>query len=239
MTTNATTTTNNYEHLTPALTELFVALWQTSKSLRLDWIRSIRAKLALNAKKYPVELCKGQAGKYTEYSHVTGITTTNQSTRDFHQTDDGDNTSNNNHNDPLGLSIVGFAEDHLESLADEINDFSEARLWTKYHKPRNLILALLGEAGELAEILQYEGDDWDDNNEDENDNQSEPPRPHLIDRLHATDKQKTLDNLSQELADVSIYAMRLATVCGVVGALRDSLVSSGEDDFPDPLGMVE
>jgi len=62
------------------LKELFLGLWLTSQSLRLNWIYSIRSKMELNAKKYPVEHCKGSSQKYTEYSHLTGITKTeNQS----------------------------------------------------------------------------------------------------------------------------------------------------------------
>lgn len=44
--------------LTQALAELFASLWLTAKALRLDWVKSIRSKMALNAKKYPVEHCK-------------------------------------------------------------------------------------------------------------------------------------------------------------------------------------
>ncbi len=44
--------------LTQTLAELFVSLWLTAKALRLDWVKSIRSKMALNAKKYPVEHCK-------------------------------------------------------------------------------------------------------------------------------------------------------------------------------------
>jgi hypothetical protein len=46
------------ELLTEALAELFASLWLTAKALRLDWVKSIRSKMALNAKKYPVEHCK-------------------------------------------------------------------------------------------------------------------------------------------------------------------------------------
>ena len=46
------------EPLTEALVELFASLWLTAKALRLDWVKSIRSKMALNAKKYPAEHCK-------------------------------------------------------------------------------------------------------------------------------------------------------------------------------------
>ena len=260
-----------------ALSELFASLCLTSQSLRLNWARSIRAKMALNAKKYPVEHCKvcvcacvlvcsffclflpyplflvclagrsknrlfsfslpietilfylfqrsslqGKAGKYTKYSHLTGITTTNQSTMDYKDDNDSDNDKNNNaietsknsnsNNDNGTISLEDFAHQHLKSLSDDIRVFAEARLWAKYHKPRNLILALMGEVGELAELLQWDGDDTFHSNNNDN---CEP---------------NTLDKLSQELADVSIYAIRLATVCNVVDGLRESLVLKSEQD---------
>ena len=49
-----------------------------------------------------------------------------------------------------------------------------------------------------------------------------------MDRLEASDPKK-LDELSQELADVSIYAIRLATVCNVVEGLQESLLSRQQD----------
>ena len=33
------------------------------------------------------------------------------------------------------------------------NKFAADRNWDQYHSPRNLLLALVGEVGELAEIL--------------------------------------------------------------------------------------
>jgi NTP pyrophosphatase (non-canonical NTP hydrolase) len=55
---------------------------------------------------------------------------------------------------------------------------------------------LLGEVGELAELVQWKGDDEDPSFD-----------------------TKELDKLSQELADVSIYLLRLATVRDVVTPL--------------------
>jgi len=216
---NDDTENDSSEALTEALAELFASLWLTAKALRLDWVRSIRSKMALNAKKYPVEHCKGKAGKYTKYSHLTGITSTNQSTMGYR-----DETDDDAHPyDAMDLSLAGFAEQHLSVLADDVRIFAEERLWARYHKPRNLVLALLGEAGELAELLQWERDDWDDEPESNTDPSNSEPRLLLVDRLHSCEPEK-LDELSQELADVTIYALRLATVCGLVDDLRESLV---------------
>eukprot|EP00536_Pseudo-nitzschia_multiseries_P005524 jgi/Psemu1/285834/fgenesh1_pg.104_\ len=218
------------ERLTSALSDLMADLCAAASSLplELNWVRSIRAKMALNARKYPVEHCKGKAGKYTKYSHLTGVTTDNQSTADFGKNNDnGDNNSNDTTDGGGGggavvvqsvsvsVSLDDFAHHHLVELSHDIGVFAEERLWAKYHTPRNLILALLGEAGELAELLQWNGDG---DNSDNSDNNKSNTTNTLA--LEAT----TLDKLSQELADVSIYAIRLATVCGVVDDLKQSLV---------------
>jgi len=66
------------------------------------------------------------------------------------------------------------------------------REWVQYHTPRNLLLALTGELGELAELFQWKGDGDD-----------------------AGVSVKEHDKVSQELADVTIYLCRLADVCGI------------------------
>ena len=75
-----------------------------------------------------------------------------------------------------------------------MRQFSEERDWTRFHDPKSLTLALVGEVGELAELLQWlpasEVDDV----------VREP-------RLH--------DRLGEELADVLLYLVRLADVLGV------------------------
>jgi NTP pyrophosphatase (non-canonical NTP hydrolase) len=201
-----------------ALTELFISLWLTSQSLKLNWIYSIRSKMKLNAKKYPVEHCKGKAGKYTQYSHLTGITTTNQSTvPDAPDASNNTNTSLENINHNKVITLDEFINDHLELLCCDITVFAEEREWIKYHKPRNLIMAMLGEVGELSELLQYDGDD----EYDENDNDTNELL--LIDRLQLDENSKKKDKLSQELADVTIYALRLVTVCNVIQPLKESL----------------
>lgn len=37
-------------------------------------------------------------------------------------------------------------------LAEELEQFAEARNWAQFHSPKNLAMALAGETGELAEI---------------------------------------------------------------------------------------
>lgn len=103
--------------------------------------------------------------------------------------------------------------DALPQLAHTIRVFSEAREWSKFHTPRNIILALLGEVGELAELLQWKSDDCHED-DDKNSGNS------FLQKLTT----KELDKLSQELADVSIYLLRLATVTDVVPTLADAMI---------------
>ncbi|CAJ1937940.1 unnamed protein product [Cylindrotheca closterium] len=181
------------EELAACMSELLQALLETAKSLNLDLIRSIHNKMALNAKKYPVELCKGKAGKYTQYSNQTGITKDNQSTEDH--VDDATPHS------PLSFREMAEA---LPLLTEEIADFASARHWDQYHTPRNLVLAMLGEVGELAELVQWMGDD---------------------DSAFVEVDSKKLDKLSQELADVSIYLLRIVTECQLVSEVSQGLLS--------------
>ncbi|CAA7023712.1 unnamed protein product [Microthlaspi erraticum] len=82
----------------------------------------------------------------------------------------------------------------LETLSKKMDDFAKARDWEKYHSPRNLLLAMVGEVGELSEIFQWKGEvarglpDW---------------------------KEEEKVHLGEELSDVLLYLVRLSHVCGV------------------------
>eukprot|EP00592_Proboscia_alata_P010903 CAMPEP_0194364018 /NCGR_PEP_ID=MMETSP0174-20130528/11909_1 /TAXON_ID=216777 /ORGANISM="Proboscia alata, Strain PI-D3" /LENGTH=251 /DNA_ID=CAMNT_0039137805 /DNA_START=249 /DNA_END=1000 /DNA_ORIENTATION=- len=194
-----------------AMTELMMSLWETSVSLDINLVVAVREKLELNKRKYPVHLCKGKAGKYTEYSKETGVTKSNQSTvgvagvSETISNSDGTiaNPTNNPNNKPITKEAL-LAE--IPILAEDIRAFATEREWAKYHTPRNLILALLGEVGELAELVQWKGDDRDGVTDT---NAGEPTVP--FDSLEMV-------QLSQELADVFTYLLRLATVCDLISA---------------------
>ncbi|KAH7307574.1 hypothetical protein KP509_22G066100 [Ceratopteris richardii] len=82
----------------------------------------------------------------------------------------------------------------LADLTRMLADFANDREWENYHTPRNLLLALVSEVGELSEIFQWKG---------------EVPRG-LTD-WNADEKE----HLGEELADVLLYLVRLADVCNV------------------------
>jgi NTP pyrophosphatase (non-canonical NTP hydrolase) len=85
-------------------------------------------------------------------------------------------------------------DDSLGALTREIRAFSAARDWDQFHQPRNLVLALVGEAGELAAELQW------------------IPDAEVEAHLGGGGGRAAFED---ELADVVIYALRLADVTGV------------------------
>ncbi|XP_011084149.1 dCTP pyrophosphatase 1-like [Sesamum indicum] len=82
----------------------------------------------------------------------------------------------------------------LDDLKEKMANFAEERDWDQFHSPRNLLLALVGEVGELSEIFQWKG---------------EVPRG-----LPDWQEQEKL-HLGEELSDVLLYLIRLSDVCGI------------------------
>ena len=81
----------------------------------------------------------------------------------------------------------------LNFLKEKLRNFAEERDWNQYHTPRNLLLALVGEVGELSEIFQWKGEvkDTKDWNEKE--------------KIH----------LGEEISDILLYLIRLADKCDI------------------------
>lgn len=84
--------------------------------------------------------------------------------------------------------------DVLSSLIKEIRDFADERDWHKFHTPKNLSMALAGEAGELLAEFQWL-----------------TPEESLKESL--SDEQRKAIEL--EIADVQIYLLRLVDVLGI------------------------
>jgi dCTP diphosphatase len=96
--------------------------------------------------------------------------------------------------DGSAVRQTNFGDLKLEDVRKMMHEFSDERDWHQYHTPRNLMLALTGEVGELAEVFQWKGE-------------VEPYLPEF------TDDEKR--HLGEELADVQLYLVRLADRCGV------------------------
>ncbi|XP_068666258.1 uncharacterized protein [Aristolochia californica] len=82
----------------------------------------------------------------------------------------------------------------LEDLKKKMAEFARERDWDQFHSPRNLLLALVGEVGELSEIFQWKGEvpkglpDW---------------------------KEEEKEHLGEELSDVLLYLVRMSDICGI------------------------
>jgi dCTP diphosphatase len=85
---------------------------------------------------------------------------------------------------------ASFLDHAVPAISLRAQRFATARDWLPYHTPRNILLALMGELGELAELLQFRGD--------------------LGKATLSTAVE--MKKISQELADVTIYLLRLADV---------------------------
>ena len=84
--------------------------------------------------------------------------------------------------------------DIIQELTDEIRAFADVRDWQKFHTPKNLAMAIAGEAGELASEFQW-------------------LTPEESTEHSLTDEQRKAIEL--EIADVQIYLLRLADVLNV------------------------
>ncbi|MEZ5158471.1 MAG: nucleotide pyrophosphohydrolase [Candidatus Nanopelagicales bacterium] len=80
----------------------------------------------------------------------------------------------------------------LAELADALRAFAAERDWEQFHTPKNLAMALAGEAGELLAEYQWL-----------------TPQESLV-----LDDQKK-QAVSDEMGDVLIYLIRLADVAGI------------------------
>ena len=82
----------------------------------------------------------------------------------------------------------------IQALKAEIRAFADARDWEQFHTPKNLSMAVAGEAGELVAEFQW---------------------------LTAEESERTelsaekLSDIELEIADVAIYLLRLSDVLNV------------------------
>ncbi|KAL9408365.1 hypothetical protein AB3S75_046846 [Citrus x aurantiifolia] len=82
----------------------------------------------------------------------------------------------------------------LKDLSKQLEEFAMARDWEKFHSPRNLLLAMVGEVGELSEIFQWRGE---------------------VDKGLPNWEDADKEHLGEELSDVLLYLIRLADICGI------------------------
>jgi len=79
-------------------------------------------------------------------------------------------------------------------LRERLRDFAKARDWDQFHTPKNLAMALAAEVGELLEIFQWLSDQQ---------------------AIGVKDDAAAVQAVREELADIVIYAVRLADVLSI------------------------
>lgn len=77
--------------------------------------------------------------------------------------------------------------DRLDALRSRLAQFADERDWDQFHNPKNLVMALIAEAGELVEHFQWLS-------------------PQQAENLSA----ETKSEVALEIADVLLFLLRLA-----------------------------
>ncbi|XP_059198442.1 glutamyl-tRNA(Gln) amidotransferase subunit B, mitochondrial [Centropristis striata] len=85
-------------------------------------------------------------------------------------------------------------EPTLEDIRRMQAEFTDERDWNQFHQPRNLLLAMVGEVGEVSELFQWKGE--------------------VAEGLPSWTESER-EQLAQELSDVMIYLVELAEKCHV------------------------
>jgi NTP pyrophosphatase (non-canonical NTP hydrolase) len=99
-----------------------------------------------------------------------------------------------------------------EDIQRRLREFARTRDWQRFHTPKNLAMALAGEAGELLELLQWLTPE---------------------ESLGLSDDQASQSRVAEELADVVIYALRMADVLGVdLAAAISTKIDLNETRYP-------
>lgn len=99
----------------------------------------------------------------------------------------------------------------LDDLTERMRAFTHARAWEQFHDPKSLILALVGEVGELAELFQWL-----------------PADSAAV--LAREEPLKT--RVGEELSDVLLYLVRLADVLEInLSEAASAKLASSEDRF--------
>jgi len=96
----------------------------------------------------------------------------------------------------------------FREMGTRVEKFVDDRSWRKYHRPKDIAIALSVEASELLEIFQWSGN---------------------ADRL----SKDALDKIRYETADTVIYALSMANACGFdLGEAVAEKIALNEKKYP-------
>lgn len=91
----------------------------------------------------------------------------------------------------LRISFLGETVLDFTQLQEQLRSFARERDWEKFHTPKNLVMALSGEVGELTELFQW----------------LNPPESEQI-MTNETQAELVRD----EIADIMVYCLRICDV---------------------------
>jgi NTP pyrophosphatase (non-canonical NTP hydrolase) len=98
----------------------------------------------------------------------------------------------------------------IQELQELIRKFADERNWHEFHTPKNLAMAVTGEAGELASEFQW-----------------------LTAEESKNLSKEQLGPVSMEMADIAIYLLRMADVLNVdLKNAIESKMEINESRFP-------
>jgi dCTP diphosphatase len=103
-----------------------------------------------------------------------------------------------------------MSEDSLGELSLKLKDFAATRDWVQFHSPKNLAMAISGEAGELLEHFQW-----------------------LTQQQSQQINDEKKQQVAYEMADILIYLLRLAERLDVdlISAVHEKMAIN-EKRFP-------
>ena len=97
-------------------------------------------------------------------------------------------------------------------LEAALADFASKRDWEQFHTPKNLTLALVGEVGELCELVQWKTDS---------------------DVFESLKEPGFREALADELADVLIYLTRIASTTDIdLGNAVEQKILKNAERYP-------
>lgn len=101
----------------------------------------------------------------------------------------------------------------IPKLQERLREFAELRDWKQFHSPKNLSMALIVEAGELAEHFQWLTQD---------------------ESFNLADKKR--EAVGEELADIFVYLVRLADQLDIdLSEAVDRKIALNEVKYPAEL----
>ena len=148
---------------------------------RVKQISASEESAGLSPKKHKAEELNNKSVTNVNVSNINGKQSSNGNDA---------NCSTHEDNEPQGFS----SHPSLEQIRQMHAKFCKDRDWDQFQTPRNVLLALVGEIGELAEVFQWKNEcqvglkDW---------------------------SEKDRAALEEELSDCLIYLVRLADRCSV------------------------